>query len=124
MVIWKYRDAEKYGSFEVVRSDEMLVPSKYVPEDEWVEITGSRGFIWVNRCSGQLLDAPPVVVYRDGETTGYSDMETDWSSSFVAGCSEFADCNRRLQAAAADRRRGEADRAHVPGDRAVGPRAP
>ena len=92
VVIWKYRDAEKYGSFEVVRSDEMLVRSKYVPEDEWFEITGSRGFIWVNRCSAQLLDAPPVVVYRDGETTSYSDMETDWSSSFVAGCNEFADC--------------------------------
>ena len=70
----------------------MLVRSKYVPEDEWFEITGSRGFIWVNRCSAQLLDAPPVVVYRDGETTSYSDMETDWSSSFVAGCNEFADC--------------------------------
>ena len=40
----------------------------------------------------RLLDAPPVVVYRDGETTSYSDMETDWSSSFVAGCNEFADC--------------------------------
>ena len=76
----------------MVRSDEMLVRSKYVPEDEWFEITGSRGFIWVNRCSAQLLDAPPVVVYRDGETTSYSDMETDWSSSFVAGCNEFADC--------------------------------
>ena len=34
VVIWKYKDAEKYGSFEVVQSDEMLVQSKYVPEDE------------------------------------------------------------------------------------------
>ena len=39
-----------------------------------------------------LLDAAPVVVYRDGVTTNYSDMETDWSTSFVAGCNEFADC--------------------------------
>ena len=92
MVMWKYAGAEKYGSFEVVQSDEMLVRSDYVPEDEWFEITGSRGFIWINRCSSMLLDSPPVVVYRDGVTTSYSDMETDWSMSFIAGCDEFADC--------------------------------
>lgn len=91
VVIWKYKNAEKYGSFEVVSSDELLVPSKYVPEDEWIEITGSRGFIWVNRCSSTLLDQPPVVTYCDGVTTNYSDMETDWSSSFIAGCNEFVD---------------------------------
>jgi predicted dehydrogenase len=92
VAIWKYKDAEKYGSFEVVQSDQMLVQSNYVPEDEWFEITGSRGFIWVNRCSSMLLDAPPVVVYRDGVTRNYSDMETDWSASFIAGCNEFVDC--------------------------------
>ena len=92
VAIWKYKDAEKYGSFEVVQSDEMLVQSESVPEDEWFELTGSRGFIWVNRCSSMLLDAPPVVVYRDGVTTNYSDMETDWSASFIAGCNEFVDC--------------------------------
>ena len=92
VVIWKYKDADKYGSFEVVQSDEMLVQSKYVPEDEWFEITGSRGFFWVNRCSSMLLDSPPVVVYRDGVTTHYCDMETDWSASFIAGCNEFVDC--------------------------------
>ena len=91
MVIWKYKDTEKYGSFEVVQSDEMRVQSKYVPEDEWFEITGSRGFIWVNRCSSMLLDGPPVVVYRDGVTTNYSDVDTDWSTSFIAGCNEFVD---------------------------------
>ncbi|MCH2125300.1 MAG: Gfo/Idh/MocA family oxidoreductase [Pirellulaceae bacterium] len=92
VVIWKYKDAAKYGSFEVIQSDEILVQSDHVPEDEWFEITGSRGFIWVNRCSSRLLDAPPVVMYRDGVTTNYSDMDTNWESTFIAGCNEFADC--------------------------------
>ncbi len=30
-------------------------------------------------------------MYRDGVTTNYSDMATDWSESFKAGCSEFVD---------------------------------
>ena len=91
VVIWKYADAEKYGSFEVVSSDEMLIRSDYVPEDEWFELTGSRGFIWVNRCTSNLLDSPPVVMYRDGVTTSFSDLETDWGVSFDAGCGEFVD---------------------------------
>ena len=31
-----------------------------------------------------LLDRPPVVMYRDGTTTEFSDMDTDWAASFTA----------------------------------------
>ena len=86
------RPAVRPRSCGNTRTQRSTEASKYVPEDEWFEITGSRGFIWVNRCSSMLLDAPPVVVYRDGVTTNYSDMDTDWSTSFIAGCNEFVDC--------------------------------
>ncbi len=91
VVIWKYKNAEKYGSLDVVTSYDLLVRSKYTPEDEWVELTGTRGFIWVNRCTSMLLDRPPVVMYRDGTTTEFSDMDTDWAASFVAGMHDFVD---------------------------------
>jgi predicted dehydrogenase len=38
-----------------------------------------------------LLDRPPVVMYRDGTTTEFSDMDTDWAASFVAGMHDFVD---------------------------------
>jgi predicted dehydrogenase len=91
VALWKYRNAEKYGSYEAITSDGILVRSKYVPEDEWVELTGSQGFIWVNRCTSMLLDRPPVVMYRDGVTTEFSDMDSDWAASFIAGVHDFAD---------------------------------
>jgi predicted dehydrogenase len=91
VIIWKYRNAEKYGSFEAITSYDIQVRSKYAPEDEWVELTGSRGFIWVNRCTSMLLDRPPVVMYRDGIMTEFSDMESDWAASFIAGVHDFAD---------------------------------
>jgi len=94
VALWKYRGAERYGSFEAVTSYDIQVRSKYTPEDEWVELTGSRGFIWVTHCTSNLLDRPPVVMYRDGVTTEFSDMETDWASSFVAGVRDFADAIR------------------------------
>ena len=91
VVIWKYRDADRYGSFEVVHSNELQIRTDHVPEDEWFEITGSRGVIWVNRCSARMLDKPPLTVYRDGVTTDYSDLDANFWSSFDAGCAEFVD---------------------------------
>jgi predicted dehydrogenase len=91
VAIWKCRNAEKYGSFEAITSYDILVRSNFTPEDEWVELTGSRGFIWVNRCTSMLLDRPPVVMYRDGVVTEFSDMESDWAASFIAGMHDFAD---------------------------------
>jgi predicted dehydrogenase len=84
----------------VVTSYDILVRSKYTPEDEWVELTGSRGFIWVTRCTSNLLDRPPVVMYRDGVTTEFSDLETDWGASFVAGVHDFTDAVIRGRQAA------------------------
>jgi len=92
VAIWKYQNAEKYGSYEVITSDEMLVHSKYRrPEDEWVELSGTRGFIWINRCTSMLLNSPPLVMYCNGETTEFSDIDSDWGTSFVAGVHDFVE---------------------------------
>jgi predicted dehydrogenase len=90
-IMWKYRDGQRYGCWETVGAPELVVASKYYSNDEWVEITGSRGVIWVTRCSGEMLPLPPLVLYRDGEMRAFEDMETDWASGFVASTREFID---------------------------------
>ena len=88
LIAWKHPDAGsggRFGSWETVNSAEMMVRSRYYSNDEWLEITGSRGVIWVTRCTGQMLEAPPLVLYRDGETRAIHDIDSDWASSFVAG---------------------------------------
>lgn len=91
VAMWKYRNAEKYGNYEALTSDDLFVPSKYGrPEDEWIELSGSRGFIWINRCTSHLIDRPPLVMYRDGKTTEFDDLDADWASSFIAGVADFA----------------------------------
>jgi predicted dehydrogenase len=91
VVIWKYKNAEKYGSYEVITSDDMIVHSKWKrPEDEWFEISGSKGFIWVNQCTSELLDSPPLVMYRDGVTSSFS-VDADWGTSFIVGINDFFD---------------------------------
>jgi predicted dehydrogenase len=91
VVTWKYKDADRYGSYEAISSGDLIVPSKYWPEDEWFEISGRRGFIWVNRCTSMLLDRPPVVLYRDGVTTSFSNIDSDWAASFRNGVWDFID---------------------------------
>ncbi len=89
VVMWRHAQPRRFGTWETIDSVDMMVRSHYYSNDEWVEITGSRGLIWVNRCTGRMLEQPPLVVYRDGETRAVHDIETDWAASFVAGTLDF-----------------------------------
>lgn len=91
MITFKFAGGEQYGSWESVRARDLLVRTKQYPGDEWVEVTGTRGIVWVNRCSGNLLGVPPVTLYRDGVTRHFAGVATDWADSFVWGGHEFTD---------------------------------
>jgi predicted dehydrogenase len=89
MIIWKHEGAEKFGSWDMLNSPQFLIPTRYYPVDEWVEVTGTRGILWVTRCSSKMVDLAPVIVFRDGRRFDYHDMETDWGDSFRRGAHEF-----------------------------------
>ena len=69
----------------------MRVRSKYYASDDRIEIHGTEGIIWVNRCTGVLLDEPALVLYRDGETRAWHDIPSDWAESFRLGAHDFID---------------------------------
>lgn len=89
MITFRFADNDRLGSWEIVRAPDLLVRTEYYGGDEWVEVTGTRGVVWVNRCSGDLLGVPPVTLYRDGVTRQFSDVDTDWDASFRDGGREF-----------------------------------
>lgn len=84
-------DGGQVGSLEIARSPELRLDTAQYAQDDRIEVTGTRGVHWVTRGHGRLLDVPPVVVCRDGRTTGYSDMETAWEESFTASGRHFID---------------------------------
>jgi predicted dehydrogenase len=45
----------------------------------------------VTRCSGDLLGEAPVILYRDGQTRRFHDLQTGWETSFIRGAHEFCD---------------------------------
>jgi predicted dehydrogenase len=92
LITWKYAgDVPRYGSWEVIASLAMRVRSDYYVSDDRVEIHGSEGIIWVNRCTGKLLDEPALVLYRDGETRAFHDLACDWAESFRLGGFDFVE---------------------------------
>lgn len=92
LISWKYAgETPRYGSWEVIASLGMSVRSKYYVSDDRIEVHGTEGIVWVNRCTGQLLEEPSVVLYREGETRAFHELDADWADSFRLGTRDFAD---------------------------------
>lgn len=92
MILWKYKDSEKYGYFEATLSPHITCRSKYYSADERVEIVGEKGVIWITRCTGKLLDIAPLILYKDGKTIYFENIRCDWLDSFWDGTEHFIDC--------------------------------
>ena len=79
------------GSLEVVHSPELLISgTSHYAQDDRLEVTGTRGVIWVNRGHGQIGDPPPVVSYADGHVETY-DCERGWEHSFIGATRHLLD---------------------------------
>ena len=79
------------ASIEVVYSQELLIEgTSHYAQDDRMEITGTRGVIWVNRGHGQIGDTPPVVSYTDGRVETY-ECETGWEQSFIGATRSLLD---------------------------------
>ena len=73
----------KMGNLEIAYSPELEIITRHYAQDDRVEITGSKGVIWINCGHGRIGDPPPVALYRDGSVQTFHNLETGWESSFV-----------------------------------------
>ncbi|MFX0070334.1 MAG: Gfo/Idh/MocA family protein [Candidatus Hermodarchaeota archaeon] len=100
-IIWKYPkknpdDPPKYGSMEFVWASNVYYPSNYYGIDEYIEISGTKGIMWINQCTcgGNFLSKspqfPPIVVYSEGEVKKFGlDLPRDWRYSFINSTEHF-----------------------------------
>ncbi|MCG8568127.1 MAG: Gfo/Idh/MocA family oxidoreductase [Desulfobacterales bacterium] len=88
---WKYREQLAYGSCDFVHCPEMDIPSDYYANDEWIEITGSKGIIVIPRCTGLIRKGPGLKMYRKGGWTEFPELETDWGLGFLGAAENFRD---------------------------------
>lgn len=88
-IMWKYEGAPKYGSCDYSHATELHIPSRYYANDEWFEVTGSKGIVMVTRCTGNVCSGAPVRLFRDDHWTEYLDIDSDWASGFKGSTDNF-----------------------------------
>lgn len=89
MIMWKYKNSKKYGIMDVTYSKDLHINTDYYACDERVEVTGSKGVLWITRCTAKMLQIPTLIVYRDGKTINYEDLRDDWADSFIDSTKNF-----------------------------------
>lgn len=90
IISWKFSN-NRYGSLEVVNSRELVLDTQHYAQDDRIEITGTKGVLWITRGHGKMLDVPPVVLYRDRKVYTHSDMPVGWEHSFINSTRHFID---------------------------------
>lgn len=100
-IFWKYpsknsNEPPKYGSMEFTWAANLYYPSNYYNIDEFIEISGTRGIMWINQCTAggnYVSKSPqysPIIVYADGEVNTYGeDLPRDWRYSFINSTEHF-----------------------------------
>ena len=95
VALWEYTRENLLGMMEVSYAPDMYIRSSYYGADEFFEIQGTRGFIWVTRLCGQLHDLPALVLYEeDGQRRTFADLDDSYDGSFRRAAAHFVDAIR------------------------------
>lgn len=95
MISWKF-PGQRLGVLEIAYSPDLEIVTEHYAQDDRIEITGTRGIIWINRGHGRTTDGPPLTLYAGGRTEGFSfaDADTGWQASFVHSVRHFINALR------------------------------
>ncbi|TFF86617.1 MAG: Gfo/Idh/MocA family oxidoreductase [Promethearchaeota archaeon] len=100
VVIYKISN-KKYGTFNASMGDTLPIKSDYYGCDEYVEIQGNKGIIFINGCTGNFFvgcscggPGEPGVYWIDENGDWHTDckMNTDWKYSFINSTKHFIQC--------------------------------
>ncbi len=93
--IFEYEDPDVLGSMEVQYAPKLYMRSSYYGADEFFEITGDEGQIWVTRATGEMLDLAPVMLFTGTAagrtTTEFTELDADWGAGFIRSSQHFVD---------------------------------
>ena len=87
---WRFRNRDCLGMFDITSAPHMTIRGKYAPLDDFFEIHGSRGVIYVTRCTAEMLNLPPLMVAKGTEVETF-DVPSDWLDSFKGAARDFID---------------------------------
>jgi predicted dehydrogenase len=93
VALFEYARDDLLGMMEVSYAPDMFIRSDHYGADEFFEVQGTRGFLWVTRLCGNLhVDLPPLVLYEeDGRRTSFAELDASYDGSFRRASAAFVD---------------------------------
>ena len=89
MAVFKHTADRRYSSWNANDCPGIKVRTNYYPYDDNFQIIGSKGIIWMNRCTARLREEPALVVYHDDQTESFDTLADEWSLSFIGATNDF-----------------------------------
>jgi predicted dehydrogenase len=82
-LIWEHANGVR-AVLEISFAIDTYFRSSHYTGDERIEVTGRRGYVRTNRISAQGVQEPAVLLYRDGETHEFHDLDDRPPDAFRA----------------------------------------
>lgn len=82
-LIWEHENGVR-ALLDITFAIDMYFRSSHYTGDERIEVTGTRGYVRTNRISAQGVQEPAVLLYRDGETREFHDLDDRPPDAFRA----------------------------------------
>lgn len=89
--VLEYDREDLLGTMEVAHAPGMFIESDWYGADEFFEIQGTEGLIWVTRLSGRLHQLAPLVMVSGRERIEMHDIDDRYEESFRRSASAFVD---------------------------------
>lgn len=89
VVMWKHKDGKAYGMCEFFHGTDLAIPSKYYANDEWIQVGGSKGILFIRRCTGLVHEGPAVSLFTDEGWQHFDDIPSDWGDGFIGAAENF-----------------------------------
>lgn len=90
-LMWRHRWRGCPGSLELTYSPEMYIKSSHYPVDARVELTGTKGILWLRTSPSNVTMSAPIQMYRDGRVFSFGEVAEGWEENFKAMIANFLD---------------------------------
>jgi predicted dehydrogenase len=87
--MWTCKQGQRHGIIDYHMSPDLMIPTKYYPNDEIYQVVGTKGVIFIHRGTGEMMDRAPVSLFDNDGWHHFDELEGDCGLGFVESTKNF-----------------------------------